>query len=86
MGDESTTREIDELRRMRDLYPRPWIYDGNAVGTAAECAQATRRRLDAGADGVLFHGSHPKDLATLMKVWPRYRPSGFAARSVNPGR
>jgi probable F420-dependent oxidoreductase len=86
MGDESTTREIDHLRRIRDLYPRSWIYRGNAVGSAEECARATRSRFDAGADGVLFHGSHPRDMATLMAAWPRYRPAGLSGRSVNPGR
>jgi 5,10-methylenetetrahydromethanopterin reductase len=86
MGDEATTRELDDLRRMRDIYPREWIHVGNAVGSASQCAQATRARLDAGADGVLFHGSHPRDLAPLLEVWPRYRPGGLGSRSVNPGR
>jgi 5,10-methylenetetrahydromethanopterin reductase len=86
MGDEATTREIDDLRRMRDLYPREWLYEGNAVGSARECAQATRARFDAGADGVLFHGCHPRDLRPLLELWPHYRPSGIAHRPVNPGR
>jgi 5,10-methylenetetrahydromethanopterin reductase len=86
MGDEATTREIDDLRRMRDLYPRAWLYQGNAVGSAEECAKATRARLDAGADGVLFHGSHPRDLEPLLDIWPHYRPAGADHRPVNPGR
>jgi 5,10-methylenetetrahydromethanopterin reductase len=32
MGDETTTRDLDDLRRMRDLYPRSWLEDGNATG------------------------------------------------------
>jgi probable F420-dependent oxidoreductase len=86
LGDEATTRSLDALRRMRDLYPPAWISRGNAVGSATDVAKATLERFEAGADGVLFHGTHPNHLASLLKVWPRYRPEGrFAHRSVNPG-
>lgn len=85
-GDEHTTRSIERLHFMRKMYPDEWIRDGNAVGTAHECARATRGRIDAGADGVLFHGSPPKKLAPLLQVWPKYRPIGrFENTSVNPG-
>ena len=85
-GDESTTRDMDLLRRMRDLYPEEWIYGGNAVGTADDCAKATLERFQAGADGVLIHGSPPKKLAPLLEAWPKYRPHDrFTGRSVNPG-
>jgi 5,10-methylenetetrahydromethanopterin reductase len=86
MGDENTSRNLDDVRRTFDLYPKEWIYEGNAVGTADECAQCVRDRFDAGADGVLLHGSHPSNLAPLLKVWPKYRPVGiFDKRSANPG-
>ena len=85
VGDENTTRNLDDIRRLFELYPREWIYGGNAVGSADVCAQATRDRFDAGADGVLLHGSTPQNLAPLLKVWPKYRPAGLDGRSVNPG-
>lgn len=87
VGDEHTTRDLDALRRVRDLYPAHWIADGNAVGSATQCAKATRARLDAGADSILFHGSPPAKLAPLLERWPDHRPSGrFAELAVNPGR
>ena len=86
VGDEHTTRELDALRRIRDLYPEEWVYQGNAVGSAKDCARATRERLDAGADGILLHGSPPKKLKPLIDIWAHYRPEGrFDDRSVNPG-
>ena len=84
-GDEHTSRDLDALRRMRDLYPQQWLDEGNAVGSAAKCAQLTRARFDAGADGVLLHGSPPLKLAPLLGAWPQHRPRGAAARAVNPG-
>lgn len=86
LGDEHTSRDLDALRRMRDLYPREWVHQGNAVGTAEQCARETLKRFDAGADGVLLHGSPPKKLAPLLSAWPDYRPAEkFAGRDVNPG-
>ncbi len=85
LGDEATSRELDDLRRMADLYPEEWIDEGNAVGTADECARKTAERFEAGADGVLFHGTAPEDLAPLLDVWPAHRPGEFAGRSANPG-
>ena len=85
LGDENTSRNLDDIRRTFEMYPKEWIHEGNAVGTAAECAQCARDRFDAGADGVLFHGSHPKNLESLLKIWPKYRPAGLDGRSVNPG-
>ena len=86
LGDEHTTRDLDEIRRMRDLYPEEWIYRGNAVGSADDCAKATLERFEAGADGVLLHGSPAAKLKPLLDKWPEYRPAErFAGRSVNPG-
>jgi hypothetical protein len=45
-----------------------------------------RARFDAGADGVLLHGSAPQDLAPLLEAWPGYRPNGLEGRSANPGQ
>lgn len=74
MGDESASRDLDDLRRFHDLYPREWIYDCNAVGDAATCATFLRSLLDAGADRIIIHGSPPSDLGSLMRAWPEHRP------------
>jgi probable F420-dependent oxidoreductase len=84
LGDEATSRVIDEIRRIGELYPRTWITEGNGVGSAAEVAAAVRARFDAGADGVLFHGTHPAHLKPLLDIWPDHRPPGTGG-AANPG-
>lgn len=84
LGDEATTRVVDEIRRIGELYPRHWITEGNGVGTAAEVAAATSDRFAAGADGVLFHGTHPAHLAPLLDLWAGQRPAALRTAS-NPG-
>jgi probable F420-dependent oxidoreductase len=73
MGDETTTRDTNDLRQMAALYPR------------ADGAQAALVRLKAGADGILFHGSPPKELATVLASWKTIRPAGLDRRAFNPG-
>ncbi len=86
LGDEHTTRDLDQLRHMRGFYPQRWIDDGVAVGTAAECVRKVLDRFDVGVDGILFHGTHPANLESLIKLWPQHRPGKmFDGRSVNPG-
>lgn len=86
MGDEGVSREHDQLRRMRDMWPEKWLYKGNAMGTAQHCAARLKEYFDAGADGVVIHGSRPEDLTSLLDIWPQYRPTArLAGRSVNPG-
>jgi hypothetical protein len=70
---------------MRDLYPAHWITDGNAVGSGADGAKAALQRLQAGADGILFHGSPPAELAGVLAEWAKIRPAGLENRPVNPG-
>jgi probable F420-dependent oxidoreductase len=85
LGDEHTSRDLDALREMYAAYPEEWIHQGNAVGDRERCAREVRARFDAGADGVLLHGSAPADLAALLEAWPAHRPAGVDARSPNPG-
>jgi probable F420-dependent oxidoreductase len=85
MGDEATTRDLNQLREMAALYPKHWIADGNAVGSGADGARAAMLRLEAGADGILFHGSAPRELAGVLAAWSKLRPAGLADGSVNPG-
>lgn len=86
LGDEHMSRKLDDIRRTYEIYPRRWIEEGCAVGSAAYCAERLRERFDAGADGVLLHGSTPRHLAPLIREWPRLRPSGrFEGRHPNPG-
>lgn len=85
MGDEATTRDFDKLRRMADLYPREWTEQGCAVGTGADGAKAIGDRINAGAHSVLFHGSHPQNLDSVVAHWRAIRPAHLDALSPNPG-
>jgi probable F420-dependent oxidoreductase len=86
LGDEHTSRKLDDMRRSYEVYPSHWIEQGCAVGTAAQCVDRLLERFDAGADGVLLHGSTPEHLSPLIGEWSRRRPAGrFAGRHANPG-
>ena len=87
MGDENTSRQLDDLRRMRDLWPREWIDAATATGTAEHCVRCVLDRFDAGADGVVFHATSPANLHTLLGIWPKYRPhERLQGRLQTPGR
>jgi 5,10-methylenetetrahydromethanopterin reductase len=86
MGDEGVSRELDQLRRMRNMWPEKWLYEGNAIGTAQHCAGRLQEYFDAGVDGIVLHGSRPQDLATLLEIWPQYRQAEkFDNRPITPG-
>ncbi|MFT4564580.1 MAG: 5,10-methylenetetrahydromethanopterin reductase [Gammaproteobacteria bacterium] len=77
LGDEGVSREMDDLRRMRDLYPQEWIEQCNAVGNGNDGARFVRSLFDAGADKVLLHGCPPADFRSLIEAWPAHRPNRF---------
>lgn len=85
MGDETTTRDLAALRHMASLYPRHWLKEGSAIGSGRNGAEAALARIEAGADGVLFHGSTPTELAGVLGAWTGLRPESLARRAVNPG-
>jgi 5,10-methylenetetrahydromethanopterin reductase len=86
IGDEGVSHDLDDLRRAARIFPEQWISDGCAVGSAEKCAKDTLDRFEAGADGVLFHGSAVADLAPLVRAWREFRPINLGELSVNPGR
>lgn len=75
MGDENASRDLDELRRFYSLYPKEWLHECNAIGSAQHCAHFMRSLLEAGADHIIIHGSPPSDLGSLMTEWPKHRPA-----------
>jgi 5,10-methylenetetrahydromethanopterin reductase len=86
LGDENNSRDFDVIRRTYDLYPSHWVDEGCMVGTASLCADKMVDRFDAGADGLLLHGSTPEHLRTLLAEWSARRPAArFAGRHANPG-
>jgi len=63
LADQSFTRmQLIEVSR---TLPKFWYEEGAAIGSAAECAAALCGFLDAGADGLVLHGSAPKQMGPL---------------------
>ena len=86
LGDEHMSRRTDDIRRTYEVYPRHWIEQGCAVGSAEHCARRMHECFDAGADGVLIHGSTPRYLHPLIAQWRKVRPAErFDGRHRNPG-
>lgn len=76
---------IDQLRHIAGLIPESWL--PAAVGSADACAVRVLDQLDAGADGVILHGSAPAALAPVVDAYRERRPPGrFAGRVANPAR
>lgn len=44
MGDETTSRDLEDLRRIFEEYPNRWLDEGCAVGSAQTCAQRPFRK------------------------------------------
>ena len=86
LGDESTSRNLDDIRRFLSIYPPNWINGGCIVGSPAVASSKMIERFDAGSDGVLLHGSGPGELTSLLEEWSVRRPAKrFEGRSSNPG-
>lgn len=86
IGDEHTSRDLNDIRRAAEVYPQSWIDQGSIVGDPKTATAKIIERFDAGADGVLLHGSTPAHLGTLIDRWALDRPAArFAGLSVNPG-
>ena len=66
--DDSATTE--QLEHVATLIPEEWL-EPAATGSATACAQAVRRQLELGADGVIMHGASPSDLAPVIEAYAR---------------
>ncbi|MGH9275865.1 MAG: TIGR03857 family LLM class F420-dependent oxidoreductase [Acidimicrobiales bacterium] len=76
---------IEQLEHISTLIPEEWL--PAAVGSADACAARVLDQLDAGADGVILHGSAPAELEPVVQAYRAVRPAGrFDGRSANPGR
>ena len=82
LGDEGVSRELDVLRRFRDLYPAAWLQQCNAIGDADDCTRYVRSLFAAGADHVILHGSPPCDLKSLIARWSDLNPHAPRERGL----
>jgi probable F420-dependent oxidoreductase len=75
----------EQLEQIAALIPEKWL--PAAVGSPEVCARRFLDQFEAGADGIVLHGSTPAQLAPAVAAYRAVRPSErFAGRSVNPGR
>jgi 5,10-methylenetetrahydromethanopterin reductase len=59
-ADQDFTRY--ETAEVTSLFPDHWIPESAALGSAEHCAKRLSNQFDAGADGVLIHGSLPRQV------------------------
>jgi len=75
----------EQLEQIAELIPDAWL--PAAVGSPDVCARRFVDQFDAGADGIILHGSTPAQLETAVRAYRTVRPAArFAGRSPNPGR
>lgn len=70
-ADQDFTRY--ETAQVTSLFPDHWMPDSAALGSAEHCAQRINDQFDAGADGVLFHGSVAKQVGSLLDAYRKVR-------------
>ncbi len=58
-----------ELGEISRLLPAHWLSDGAVVGTTAACAARLDDYLDAGATGILLHGTTSDELGPLVDAF-----------------
>lgn len=84
---DATEFTDDELRTLRDVYPREWLEQSNAVGSPEHCAKRINDQFAAGAAGVVLHASAPREMTALLDAYAKVRDGArFAGRSATPGR
>jgi len=84
---DATEFSDDELRQIRDVYPREWLEDSNAVGSPEHCAKRIQDQFAAGAAGVVLHASAPREMDALLAAYAKVRDQArFAGRAAIPGR
>jgi 5,10-methylenetetrahydromethanopterin reductase len=69
LGDRPASKALNEetLRVVGRALPERWLSSSSAVGPASWCVTRLREYLDAGADGVILHGSTAGRLGDLAR-------------------
>ena len=74
-ADQDFTRY--ETAEVTSLFPDHWMLESAALGSAGHCANRINDQFDAGADGVLFHGSLPRQVGGLLEAYRTVRRVGY---------
>ena len=78
-ADQDFTRY--ETAEVTSLFPKHWMVDSAALGSAEYCANRINDQFDAGADGVLFHGSLPRQVEGLLGAYRAVRRADYFDRN-----
>lgn len=70
-GGIDSTATLEQLEAISELIPEEWL--PAAQGSAEECAKAWKHQLDAGADGIVIHGSTPEEFAPIIAEYEKLK-------------
>lgn len=74
-ADQDFTRY--ETAEVTSLFPDHWMPESAALGSAEYCAKRINDQFDAGADGVLIHGSLPCQVEGLLDAYRAVRRADY---------
>ena len=78
-ADQDFTRY--ETVEVTSLFPDHWMAESAALGSAEYCANRINDQFDAGADGVLLHGSLPRQVEGLLCAYRGLRRADYFDRN-----
>lgn len=83
-GAIDTVATNEELEQIAALIPEAWLAP-SATGSAERCCEKIEGQLALGCDGVILHGASPAELAPILDVYRKRRPTGrFERLAANP--
>ena len=85
MGDEATTRNLDDLRKMAALYPRAWITKAMRSAAARTGHGPRSRGSVPGRTASYFTAVRRDSLPVCSRTGRGLRPESSRHRPVNPG-
>lgn len=74
-ADQDFTRY--ETAEVASLFPDHWMPESAALGSAKYCAKRINDQFDAGANGVLIHGSLPRQVDSLLEAYREVRRGDY---------
>ena len=66
-GGIDSVASLEQLEEISQLIPDEWL--PAARGNEEDCARAWRNQLEGGADGVVIHGSTPREFAPIVEAY-----------------
>lgn len=69
VGAIDSVATLEQLDEISELIPQEWL--PAATGNAESCAQAWQNQFDNGADGVVIHGSTPREFEPVVEAYAK---------------